>query len=248
MSPFQLAQRLDCELYTTTQQYHTQSYILKSTCHFCRNPSLGLATKGTQAKRSVRECEEEDSHSQVSSHFGSWSPSGLSNLQRIIAEVKTPCIKEFFIPLKIYWSVDVLNGLAWPIQTSITQVMAKGKVMSQIGSLTPDHKMSGIDSIPVRASGVRHTVEKLSTRATNLLQTSSRSKVWARNYSLPKLWEFQPWQFRDSPSRGESQDKKPFGCSFCEEVKSILYGGRWWFPPSPGRGESYESEVARGLS
>ncbi len=31
-------------------------------------------------------------------------------------------------------------------------------------------------------------------------------------------------------------------------AQSILYGGRWWLPPSPGRGESSEYRVARGLS
>jgi hypothetical protein len=31
---------------------------------------------------SVRKCEDEDSHSQVSSHCGSWSLGGFSNLQR----------------------------------------------------------------------------------------------------------------------------------------------------------------------
>jgi hypothetical protein len=46
----------------------------------------------------------------------------------------------------------------------------------------------------------------------------------------------------------ESQEKEPFGCSLGGEVQSILYGGRWWLPPSPGRGESNESKVARGLS
>jgi hypothetical protein len=46
----------------------------------------------------------------------------------------------------------------------------------------------------------------------------------------------------------KSRDKKSFGCSPRGEVKSILYGGRWWLPPSPGRGEFYGSEVARGLS
>jgi hypothetical protein len=30
---------------------------------------------------------------------------------------------------------------------------------------------------------------------------------------------------------------------YCKE-----YGGRWWLPPSSGRGESSESKVARGLS
>ncbi len=33
-----------------------------------------------------------------------------------------------------------------------------------------------------------------------------------------------------------------------EKVQRILYGKRWWLPPNPGRGESYESIVARGLS
>jgi hypothetical protein len=46
----------------------------------------------------------------------------------------------------------------------------------------------------------------------------------------------------------ESWDKKPFGCSLHGVTQSIIYGGRWWLPPSPGRGESSESKVTRGLS
>jgi hypothetical protein len=46
----------------------------------------------------------------------------------------------------------------------------------------------------------------------------------------------------------ESWDKKPFGCGSCGEAQSILYGGRWWLSPSPGRGESSESRVTRGFS
>jgi hypothetical protein len=46
----------------------------------------------------------------------------------------------------------------------------------------------------------------------------------------------------------ESRDKVPFGCSLRGQMQRILYGGRWWLPPSPGRGESSESKVARGLS
>jgi len=42
--------------------------------------------------------------------------------------------------------------------------------------------------------------------------------------------------------------KKSFGCRCCEEMQRILYGGRWWLPLSPGRDESYESKIARGLS
>jgi hypothetical protein len=73
----------------------------------CCNPSLGLATKAkrvtrVRAKRSMKKCEDENSHSQVSSHFGSWSPGGLPNLQRAIAKVKPPRIEEFFISLESY--------------------------------------------------------------------------------------------------------------------------------------------------
>jgi len=46
----------------------------------------------------------------------------------------------------------------------------------------------------------------------------------------------------------ESQEKVSFGCKCGEEMQRILYGGRWWLPPSSGRGESSESKVARDLS
>jgi hypothetical protein len=39
----------------------------------------------------------------------------------------------------------------------------------------------------------------------------------------------------------ESQEKEPFGCSCGGVTQRMLYGGRWWLPPSPGRGESSES-------
>jgi hypothetical protein len=38
----------------------------------------------------------------------------------------------------------------------------------------------------------------------------------------------------------ESRDKKPFGCGCGGVTQRILYGGRWWLPPSPGHGESSE--------
>ncbi len=46
----------------------------------------------------------------------------------------------------------------------------------------------------------------------------------------------------------ESREKEPFGCKCDGELQRVLYGGRWWLPPSPGRGELSESKVARGLS
>jgi hypothetical protein len=44
--------------------------------------------------------------------------------------------------------------------------MAKRKVGSQTGSLTPNHKKLRINLTPMRAGGVRHTIEKLLMRAT----------------------------------------------------------------------------------
>jgi len=38
----------------------------------------------------------------VNSHVGSWSPGGLSNVQKAIARVKTQWFEEFFIPLERY--------------------------------------------------------------------------------------------------------------------------------------------------
>ncbi len=60
---------------------------------------------------SVRKCEgvwgSEPSHSQNNSHFGKWSLSGLSKLQRAISGVKTQWLVAFFISLKSIWHVDV---------------------------------------------------------------------------------------------------------------------------------------------
>ncbi len=61
---------------------------------------------------------------------------------------------------------------------------------------------------------------------------SPRSPTWD-SFGIP------PW---------ESREKLPFGCSPRRELQRILYGGRWWLPPSPGCGELSESKVARGLS
>jgi hypothetical protein len=124
--------------------------------------------------------------------------------------------------------------------------MAKRKAKSQIGSLTPDHKMSRINPISMRVGGVRHTVES-SRRKLQLCFKShpdSRSKnevIALQSYESSSLGSF-------GTPLWASQDKKPFGCSPCGEVQSILYGGRWWLPPSPSRGESCESKVACGLS
>jgi len=52
---------------------------------------------------------------------------------------KTPRIGVFLVSLERSRSVDIENGLALAIWTSIAQVMGKRRAESQTGSLTPDH-------------------------------------------------------------------------------------------------------------
>jgi len=67
--------------------------------------------------------------------------------------------------------------------------MAKRRAGSQIASLTPDHKKSGIDLIYLASEGVSHIVGKLSTRTTTLLHTTPQSEVCSQSYGAPKLRE-----------------------------------------------------------
>ncbi len=99
-------------------------------------------------------------------------PKGLPNLQSVIAGVKTPR----------------LEG----------QVMAKRRAGSQIASLTPDQKKSEIDPIYLAADNVPHTVGKLLTRATTMLQIALRSEVCLQSYGVPKSRESPLVGFRDS--------------------------------------------------
>jgi hypothetical protein len=74
--------------------------------------------------------------------------------------------------------------------------------------------------------------------------------LYSRELWAPKVPGLQLGQFWDNfkTPTWESQQNVPFGCSLRHELQRILHGGRWWLPPSPGRGESSESNVARGLS
>jgi hypothetical protein len=72
-------------------------------------------------------------------------------------------------------------------------------------------------------------------------QTSTEEVMCPQSCRSPNYWNF------DTPI-WESRNKKSFGCGPLGELQTILYGGRWWFPLSPGCGESYEFEVTRGSS
>jgi hypothetical protein len=168
----------------------------------CRNPSLGLTTKAKrvarlQAKRKPgshitysRECKKvwgsEPSHSQSNSHFVRWSPGGLPKLQRAIWGVKTQWLVTFFISLEKILELRCLKWVRiahldiW--NTSYGQ--KKGRESNyQFDSRT---KKLGIDPIYLSADNLRHTIGKILTRATTLLQTTPRSKVYSQSYGAPK--------------------------------------------------------------
>jgi hypothetical protein len=127
-----------------TKGFHNKGNV--ATLALGLRPRQGVAR--LQAKRETREhftCSQECKECEGMNPpkwtpmLGIRVPKGLPNFQSTIARVKNPCLEEFFISLESYWSVDVKNGLALLIWTSETQVMAKRKAESQIGSLTPDH-------------------------------------------------------------------------------------------------------------
>jgi len=91
---------------------------------------------------------------------------------------------------------------------------------------------------------------------TPLENSQGELQLWFRPHPDPSLGrEVMNAQSPRSPNRDsfgtqlwESREKEPFGCKCGKELQRILYGGRWWLPMSPGRDESSESKVARGLS
>jgi hypothetical protein len=190
----------------------------------CRNPTLAKCAGEAQHLEKVR----------------IWSPLGLPNVQSSTTTPKTPRIEVFLVSLKRSWSVDIENVLALIIWTYLAQVMGKRRAGSQIDNLTPDHKKSGIDLFPTFELRARYVVGKISTRATSLVQTSSQSDLAVGSYDLPKSRDSNRDSFGTilGLQLGSPRKKKPFGCSLGEVAQRILYGGRWWLPPSPGRGVS----------
>jgi hypothetical protein len=66
-----------------------------------------------------------------------------------------------------------------------------------VNSILDDQKL-GISLIFLRASGVPHTVGKISMRDTTLLETSPQSEVCTQSYELPKSWKYKFKEFWDS--------------------------------------------------
>jgi hypothetical protein len=74
----------------------------------------------------------------VSSHFGSWSSDGVSNLQKTIARIKTHRIKKFLISLEIGM---YMFKMGWhdPFGYSKHRLWLKGRARNQIDNLISNH-------------------------------------------------------------------------------------------------------------
>jgi hypothetical protein len=192
---------------------------------YCRNPTLAKCGGEAQHLEKVR----------------IWNPLGLPNVQSSTARPKAPRIGVFLVSLKSSWSVDIENGLALAIWTSVAQVMGKKKKGRESNCQ--------FDSRPLKV-GNRHLPDLGIESAIRRWKDDDEGykfgsdlvaiRLCSRELWAPKVPRFHPGQLRDNfgtPTR-ESREKEPFGCSPRNVAQRILYGGRWWLPPSPGRGES----------
>jgi len=82
-------------------------------------------------------------------------------------------------------------------------------------------------------SGVRHGVGKLSTRATTLLETASRSKVCLQSYGAPKSRESHLARFQDS--RTGVPGKIAIWMWAPWRVTEYTIRGKWLASPRGGR-------------
>jgi hypothetical protein len=98
-----------------------------------------------------------------------------------------------------------------------TQVMAKRRAGSQIVSLTPDHKKSGIDPIYLAEDNVPHTVGKSYNFALDHISIRDLlEKLWGSKVAGVPVGAISGLSFR-SPGR-----EKPYGCGLCGQPQSIL--------------------------
>ncbi len=134
----------------------------------------------------------------------------------------------FFIPLERSWSLDVQNGLAWVIWTSATQVMGKRRATKSRES-TRSRRALGECDTALKSSRweLQHWFRPRPDRR------SGREAITVQNPRSPNHDSFRTPLWK-------SRDKKRFGCSLRGVTQNIIYGGRWWLPPSPSCGESSE--------
>jgi hypothetical protein len=192
-------------------------------------------------KPTLKVCED-DTHTPK---MGTWESSETPKNAEYNCRGQTPCFEVFFIPLKRSWSVDVENGLTW-----VKHLKHKLWMKERLGvklliwlSTTKSQELTRPWCVQVECdTPLKSSQSELQVcfrphcnrrYEQGVMNSQSPKSPNSDNFGTP-LWE--------------SRDKKPFECGCHEEAQRILYGGRWWLPPSLSHGESCESRVAHGLS
>jgi hypothetical protein len=136
------------------------------------------------------------------------------------------------VSLERSWNVNIENGLALVIRNLQPKLWAK------------------------EGPGVKLAIWLPTTKSRE--STSSLHGLVECDTALESSWrELQLWfKTRPNPSLGRGvmaiqSSGSPAGtisgvptkwCSLDDQPQRILYGGRWWLPPSPGHGESCVSK------
>ncbi len=161
----------------------------------CRNPSLGLATKASVATPLLEECED-DTHTPK---MGTWESSETPKTLKLDCKGQNTS----------HWGVLNIIGKLWKCTCrkgafmghldicSTSYVQKKGRESNWQFDSRPLKVGNRPDPGVCRGSAT-HRWKNHFSRAICLLQTSSQSEVWAKNYDLVKSWESKPGQFRDS--------------------------------------------------
>jgi hypothetical protein len=132
----------------------------------------------------------------------------------------------------------------WPCMNHLeseAQVMGKRKAGSQIAVWLPTTKSRESTRIQ------RLQVECDMALESSLWKLQDFLKPHPNRRSEQEVMDAQSPGSANRDSFGtplwESEEKVSFECSLSKELQIILYGGRWWLPPSAGRGESNESKL-----
>jgi hypothetical protein len=166
-----------------------------------------------------------------------WSPPGLPKIQKAIWRVKSPRL----------WRVLYINGKL------LKRTCPKWPRIAHLDICSPSYGQK-----KGRESNWQFDSGPLKVWNLPLPDVSSKIATWRwkdfdENYNfglglvLIWVWGEEIWPSKvpglqpgtvSGLQLGSLGKKRSFGCSLGGELQRILYRGRWWLPPSPGRGES----------
>jgi len=148
--------------------------------------------------------------------------------------------------LEKYWSVDVKMGSHDPfghLQHKLWQKERPGVKIVVWLLTTKSRESTRLLCVHMECD----TLLESSRRELQLRFKPHSDRKLKQEVMAPQSCENPTLAVRGLPF-GSLGTKRPFGCGPHGEVQIILYGGRWWLPPSSSRGESCESKVTHGLS